>query len=91
MGETYDQLRRGREAVEAYRQATSHIDDNGEWFYRLGRLALDRGDTGEAANIALTKVRAKSWWVHHLFHVPFREDGASYLAVRLPSRTAFCL
>ncbi len=49
MGETYDQLRRGREAVEAYRQATSHIDDNGEWFYRLGRLQLDRGDTSDAA------------------------------------------
>ncbi|MBX3275065.1 MAG: zinc-ribbon domain-containing protein [Sandaracinaceae bacterium] len=48
MGDAYDQLRRVDQAIEAYTTATTHVDDNGQWFYRLGRLLLDRGRAADA-------------------------------------------
>ncbi|MCB9595883.1 MAG: zinc-ribbon domain-containing protein [Sandaracinaceae bacterium] len=50
LGEAYDQLRRTDAAIDAYQTAVSHIDDNGLWFYRLGRFQLDRGRADDAAH-----------------------------------------
>ena len=48
MGQAHNELRNLAEAEAAYQQAVSRVDDNGEWWYRLGRLRMDRGNRGEA-------------------------------------------
>ncbi|MCC6874713.1 MAG: zinc-ribbon domain-containing protein [Sandaracinaceae bacterium] len=49
MGEAYDQLGRLGDAILEYEQAVGVVDDNGQWWYRLGRLRMDRGDRQQAA------------------------------------------
>jgi len=48
MGQAHNELRNLSEAEAAYEQAVQRVDDNGEWWYRLGRLRMDRGNRGEA-------------------------------------------
>jgi tetratricopeptide (TPR) repeat protein len=48
MGDAYDQLRDLRRAVKAYQEAVKQRPDNGQWWYRLGMLHLDRGSRDEA-------------------------------------------
>jgi len=54
MGEAYDQLRRVADAIRAYERAVERDADRGLWWYRLGRLRMDDGRSGEAAT-ALTR------------------------------------
>lgn len=44
MGDAYDQLGRLSEAIAAYERAVRLVDDEGGWWWRLGRLRMDRGD-----------------------------------------------
>ena len=54
LGDVYDQLRRVPEAIASYEQAVAQVDDNGGWWYTLGRFRLDRGDRAQAGE-ALTR------------------------------------
>jgi predicted Zn finger-like uncharacterized protein len=54
LGDAYDEIGRLNEAIQAYRQVTSAVDDNGEWYFRLGQLSMDRGDAAEGVD-ALTR------------------------------------
>ncbi len=54
MGDAYDQLRQLPEAVDAYTQAVKAVPENGEWWYRLGSLELDRGNRGQS-RVALSE------------------------------------
>ncbi|HJL18046.1 MAG TPA: tetratricopeptide repeat protein [Sandaracinaceae bacterium LLY-WYZ-13_1] len=54
MGEAYDQLGRLPDAIASYERAVEHVDDEGQWWYRLGRLRMDRGDR-DAAQQALAR------------------------------------
>ncbi|MGE0788923.1 MAG: tetratricopeptide repeat protein [Sandaracinaceae bacterium] len=49
MGDAYDQLGELDDAIQSYARAVAAVDDNGEWWYRLGRLRMDRGQRGDAA------------------------------------------
>ncbi|MEZ4389695.1 MAG: tetratricopeptide repeat protein [Polyangiales bacterium] len=51
-----DALGRHDAAIELYRTAVRHETRYGIWFYNLGRLLADRGNTGEARS-ALTQAR----------------------------------
>ncbi len=83
MGDAYDQLRLLPEAVEAYSQAVKAVPENGEWWYRLGSLELDRGNRAQA-RVALSEavLRAdrlfkKPPWApeaHRLYADVLRED-----------------
>jgi tetratricopeptide (TPR) repeat protein len=48
IGDAYDQLRQLEQAVDAYKEATRARPEEGEWWYRLGSLQLDRGNLDEA-------------------------------------------
>jgi tetratricopeptide (TPR) repeat protein len=48
MGEAYNDKNQLPQAIAAYERAVEAVDDNGEWWYRLGRLQLDRGNRAEA-------------------------------------------
>ncbi|MFK7990765.1 MAG: tetratricopeptide repeat protein [Sandaracinaceae bacterium] len=50
LGEAHDQLREIPDAITAYEQAVVADDDNGRWYYRLGRLLLDAGRPRDAAS-----------------------------------------
>ena len=41
IGECYDQLRRLPDAMRAYQRALEGNGQNGEWWYKLGRLQMD--------------------------------------------------
>ncbi len=49
MGDAYDQLGRLNDAIHAYETAVQRVDDNGRWWWRLGRLRMDCGDRRGAA------------------------------------------
>ncbi|MCZ7681672.1 MAG: tetratricopeptide repeat protein [Sandaracinaceae bacterium] len=49
LGDAYDQLLRLNEAIAQYEAAVAAVDDEGGWWYRLGRLRMDRGDRRGAA------------------------------------------
>ncbi|MCS6856755.1 MAG: zinc-ribbon domain-containing protein [Sandaracinaceae bacterium] len=49
MAECHDQLRQILQAIAAYEQALSLAPDRAEWWYRLGRLALDAGRVQDSA------------------------------------------
>jgi tetratricopeptide (TPR) repeat protein len=48
MGDAYDELRQLEKAVDAYTEATKAQPENGEYWFRLGSLQLDRGHLDEA-------------------------------------------
>ena len=48
VAECYDQLRRRGDAIRAYANALRGDDDNGAWWYRIGRLQLDDDRSAEA-------------------------------------------
>ena len=48
VAECYDQLRRRGDAIRAYANALQGDDDNGAWWYRIGRLQLDDDRSAEA-------------------------------------------
>ena len=69
MAECFDELRQLKEAARAYHTALDKDPKRGEWWYKLGRLSLDRGARGEA-NDALDKAMAlgdkmdpRPWWL----------------------------
>ena len=45
----YDQLSELDQAIASYEAAVERVDDNGQWWYRLGRLRMDRGDRTNAS------------------------------------------
>jgi tetratricopeptide (TPR) repeat protein len=47
MGDAYDQLREQSNATKAYQDAVKAMPENGEWWFRLGSLHLDRGSRDE--------------------------------------------
>jgi tetratricopeptide (TPR) repeat protein len=49
IGDCYDELRQLPRAIDAYTRAVAARENNGEWWYRLGRLQLDAGHAAEAA------------------------------------------
>ena len=49
-GECYDHLRQLSDAITAYTRAVAAVDNNGEWWYRLGRLQLDASHTAESVH-----------------------------------------
>ncbi len=53
-GDAYDQLSQLDNAIASYEEAVEHVDDDGQYWYRLGRLRLDRG-RDEAAGQALQR------------------------------------
>jgi tetratricopeptide (TPR) repeat protein len=48
MGECYDQLRKLDDAVRSYRKALEREQENGEWWFKLGRLLFNGGRISEA-------------------------------------------
>ena len=48
MGDAYDQLRDVTGAIRSYQEAVKQMPENGEWWYRLGMLHLDKGSRDEA-------------------------------------------
>jgi tetratricopeptide (TPR) repeat protein len=84
MGEVYDQLRKLDEAVAAYEQAVKAVPENGEWWYRLGSLELDRGRRTQA-RVAISesvlrgdRLLQKPMWVaeaHRLYAEILREEN----------------
>jgi len=83
MGDAYDQLRQLPEAVAAYNDAVKAVPENGEWWYRLGSLELDRGNRAQS-RVALSEAVMrgdrffkKPGWVseaHRLYADVLRED-----------------
>src|SRR5690606_20829650 len=49
LGDVYDQLLRLDDAIRAYERAVAAEADEGAWWWRLGRLRMDRGDRRGAA------------------------------------------
>ena len=49
IGDAYDQLSELDQAISSYEAAVERVDDNGRWWYRLGRLRMDRGDRTNAS------------------------------------------
>ena len=43
MAECYDELRQLGEATQSYRIALSKDPKRGEWWYKFGRMSMDRG------------------------------------------------
>jgi tetratricopeptide (TPR) repeat protein len=56
MAECYDELRQLGEATQSYRIALSKDPQRGEWWYKFGRLSMDRGARADA-NEALEHAR----------------------------------
>jgi Tfp pilus assembly protein PilF len=56
MAECYDELRQLADATQSYRIALSKDPQRGDWWYKLGRLSMDRGARAEA-NEALEHAR----------------------------------
>jgi len=56
MAECYDELRQLGEATQSYRIALGKDPQRGEWWYKLGRLSMDRGARADA-NEALEQAR----------------------------------
>ncbi|HKP59340.1 MAG TPA: tetratricopeptide repeat protein, partial [Polyangiales bacterium] len=50
MAECYDELRQLPQSIEAYQIALSHDANRGEWWYKLGRVYLDKGARNEGEN-----------------------------------------
>jgi len=83
MGDAYDQLRQLGEAVAAYEQAVKTVPENGEWWYRLGSLELDRGNRAQS-RVALSeavlrgdRLFKKPAWLseaHRLYADVLRDD-----------------
>jgi tetratricopeptide (TPR) repeat protein len=48
MGDAYDQLRDLSAAIRSYQEAVRQVPENGDWWYRLGTLHLDKGSRDEA-------------------------------------------
>jgi predicted Zn finger-like uncharacterized protein len=48
MGDAYDQLRDLNAAIRSYQEAVRQVPENGDWWYRLGTLHLDKGSRDEA-------------------------------------------
>jgi predicted Zn finger-like uncharacterized protein len=49
MGEAYEELGRLNEAVAAFERGVARDDSQGQWWWRLGRIRMDRGDRRGAA------------------------------------------
>jgi tetratricopeptide (TPR) repeat protein len=56
MAECYDELRQLSEATQSYRVALGKDPQRAEWWYKFGRLSMDRGQRGDA-NEALQQAR----------------------------------
>jgi tetratricopeptide (TPR) repeat protein len=48
MAECYDELRQLGEATQSYRVALTKDPQRGDWWYKLGRLSMDRGARADA-------------------------------------------
>jgi tetratricopeptide (TPR) repeat protein len=84
MGDAYDQLRQLDKAVDAYKEATKAQPQNGEWWFRLGSLELDRGNQDEArvnlaeATVVGDKLIEKPHWLadaHRVYADLLRQGG----------------
>jgi tetratricopeptide (TPR) repeat protein len=49
MAECYDELRQLGDAAQSYRVALSKDPQRGEWWYKFGRLSMDRGARADAS------------------------------------------
>jgi predicted Zn finger-like uncharacterized protein len=57
MGECYDQLRELDDAVRSYQKALERERDNGEWWFKLGRLLHNGGRVSEAGSAFVNATR----------------------------------
>jgi tetratricopeptide (TPR) repeat protein len=84
MGDAYDQLRDLSSAIRAYQEAVRQQPENGDWWFRLGTLHLDKGSRDEA-RVALAEavlrgdrlIEKPSWLAdaHRLYGDVLRESG----------------
>jgi predicted Zn finger-like uncharacterized protein len=84
MGDAYDQLRDLSAAIRSYQAAVRQVPENGDWWFRLGTLHLDKGSRDEArVTLAEAVLRGdrlieKPTWLadaHRLYGDVLRESG----------------